>query len=161
MEQTKLIGFVFAELLAPTPMTARDLVAMDAAGEWPLQLEAVVDARSCFDALAIEEPKRPTESSLIMLLLQLKEQLATGSLKKLWWCSTTDMVADGLNKGGVSRSAIMKLCMTGEWKLTADTVFHEELDKRLALNKVTKATVLILAAIDSWQREYDMSRAGS
>ena len=61
-----------------------------------------------------------------MLLLQIKEQLSSGSLRKLWWVSTTDMAADGLNKGGVSRSGIMKLCMTGTWSLTMDCVFHED-----------------------------------
>ena len=125
-EQAKVIGFAFCELMSRTVLTAHDLCQMDDKGTWPIQLHAAIDCRSVFDALAVEEPKRPTESSLIMLLLQLKEQLSSGSLRKLWWVSTTDMSADGLNKGAVSRSGIMKLCMTGTWALTMDCVFHED-----------------------------------
>ncbi len=125
-EQAKVIGFAFCELMSRTLLTARDLCLMDDNGTWPIQLHAAIDCRSVFDAVANEEPKKPTESSLIMLLLQIKEQLSSGSLRKLWWVSTTDMAADGLNKGGVSRSGIMKLCMSGTWSLTKDCVFHED-----------------------------------
>lgn len=125
-EQAKVIGFTYAELSSTKTLSAAELCKMDEQGTWPIQLEACVDCRSVFDALCCEEPKKPTESSLIMLLLQIKEQLSVGSLKRIWWTSTTDMLSDGLNKGAVSRSAILRSCMQGSWQLTMDTVFHQD-----------------------------------
>ena len=124
-EQAKVIAFCYSELMLPEPTSAKELCRMDELGSWPLDIEAIVDCRSVFDALACEEPRKPTECSLVMLLLQLKEQLLARSLKKLWWSTTTDMVADALNKGAISRIALMKCMMSGEWKLHDDTVFHE------------------------------------
>ncbi len=77
--------------------------------------------------------KQPTESSLLTLLLQLKQELSSRSLSKLWWVSTTDMLADALNKGMVSRSAVLRACMQGLWLLHHDVVFHQEL-KRVAVD---------------------------
>lgn len=68
---------------------------LEGSGGLSLSIEAVIDAKSVFDSLVSQETKIPLESSLIMPLLQLKECLKTHTLKRLWWCDTTDMVADG------------------------------------------------------------------
>jgi len=131
-ETAKVVAYAYAEITSPTQLTASQLFLMSEKGTWPYDVEAVIDCRSVFDALACEEPKQPTESSLLMLLLQLKQELASRSLSKLWWVSTTDMLADALNKGMVSRSAVLRACMQGMWILHHDTVFHQEL-KRVAV----------------------------
>ena len=90
-EQAKVIGFAFCELMSRTVLTARDLCLMDDNGTWPIQLHAAIDCRSVFDSLANEEPKKPTESSLIMLLLQIKSSYLAahfascgGSVRPTW-----------------------------------------------------------------------------
>ena len=120
------MSYAYAEIAHPGQLTAAQLFLMSENGSWPFEIHAAVDCRSVFDSLACEEPRHPTESSLIMLMLQLKQDLASGCLSKLWWTSTTDMLADALNKGAVSRSAILRACLQGAWILHHDTVFHQE-----------------------------------
>ena len=52
-----------------------------------------------------------------MMLCQVKEAMRTGSIKRLFWCDTTDMIADGLNKGACSREALLRLGATGIWEI--------------------------------------------
>ena len=54
-----------------------------------------------------------------MLLLPQK-QVRDGRLSKLWWIDTRDMVADGLNKGGLPRDPILAICEQGRWTLDAE-----------------------------------------
>ena len=41
------------------------------------------------------------------ILGQMREHMSTTRIKKLWWIGTRDMLADGLNKGAVSRKALL------------------------------------------------------
>ncbi len=58
-------------------------------------IDAVVDAKSVFDSLCVADIKAPSEASLIMILLSIKESLRNWTLRTLWWVDTTDMLADG------------------------------------------------------------------
>ena len=80
----------------------------------------------------MSETRAPTEVSLIMVLLGLKEILRSGCLSALWWISTEDMLADGLNKGCVSRRALLAAASLGEWILHHALAVHRE----LATNKI-------------------------
>ena len=44
-----------------------------------------------------------------------REWLDLGVVRRLWWCDTDDMLADGMTKGAVDRDAILKLCNNGLW----------------------------------------------
>ena len=46
-------------------------------------------------------------------LLSLRDKLAQGILKRLFWSDTRDMVADGLTKGGVNRALIKSVSDAG------------------------------------------------
>eukprot|EP00971_Amphidinium_carterae_P056437 1114969-Amphidinium_carterae.1 len=61
----------------------------------------------------------PTEASLILVLLQLRELLMAGALTALWWINTETMVADGMNKGTVKRDALLALG-AGQWEAFGD-----------------------------------------
>ena len=126
LELSKVVAFAYSELTASRILTARELASLDLCGGYILPIEACIDCRSVFDALSVEDTKQPCESSLIMLLLQIKESLRSGALSRLWWITTGDMVSDALNKGGVSRVAVMLLSTSGSWKLREDVMFHEE-----------------------------------
>ena len=61
-----------------------------------------------------------------MTLHQLKEAMLSHSMRRLWWVDTRDMVSDGLNKGAVSREALLKLGNDGVWTLQFQPVGFSE-----------------------------------
>jgi hypothetical protein len=80
-----------------------------------MQVECVVDCFSILEHLKGDELKLPSEQTLIMILSSLKENLRCGTMKRLWWCATTDMAADGLNKGSVARTQLLTVAREGAW----------------------------------------------
>jgi hypothetical protein len=114
VEIGKMVAYTLAEILLPGA-TAKTLVQLDEEGNLPIKLQAITDCRSLFDALKAEETQIPTEQSLILLLLQLKESLRTTTLKSIVWCDTRDMVADGLNKGVIARRDLLNFSMTAQY----------------------------------------------
>lgn len=131
-EISKLIAFAATECTVKINRIG-ELLQREAVGELSLPIECTIDAKSVFDALKASEIKPPTESSLILILLVLKEGLLTWTLKRLWWCDTRDMCADGLNKGIISRQGLHDLC-SGEWKLAHKCIgFSESKQQKLDL----------------------------
>lgn len=53
--------------------------------------------------------KIPAEKSLLAHVQYLRELLDNGVLEALWWLDTRDMLADGLTKGAVDRTALHQL----------------------------------------------------
>ena len=86
----------------------------------------MVDCRSVWDALKAEEVKTPSESSLVLFLHGLKEALLTRIMRALWWCSTHDMISDGLNKEAISRLPLFHVAATGRWTLRDAALEHVE-----------------------------------
>ena len=127
-ETGKLLAFTMAELM-DSSHTLASLRVLEEAGKFPVQIEAIVDCKSIYDALVPSDTKVPTEGSLIMILLQLKEALVCKVLSALWWVDTADMLSDGLNKGLVSRAALLSASSTGIWKLKFPAMKHTELPK--------------------------------
>jgi hypothetical protein len=118
-EQTRVICFALSAIMLPG-VSVRELMALEERGVLPLHIELCTDRRSLFDALAGEEVKTPSEGSLIMVLHTLKEQLGTWHLKRIWWLTAEEMVADGLNKEAVSRRALLELTVGAVWILDAE-----------------------------------------
>ena len=56
------------------------------------------------------------------ILGQMREHMSTTRIKKLWWIDTRDMLADGLNKGAVSRKALLLALTKGLWHVEHPTV---------------------------------------
>ena len=69
-------------------------------------IEACIDARSVFDAIAASDITTPQEASLKLHLVSIRNRLEKGTLKRLWCVDTRDMVADALTKGGIDRKLI-------------------------------------------------------
>jgi hypothetical protein len=125
VEMARLFAMALAECVVPQ-ITSRQIIELEESGQLPLPIEAVVDAKGVFDALASTEIRSPTESSLVMVLLQLKELLCSFTLRRLWWCDTRDMLSDGLNKGAVPRTALLQSSATGLWQLSHPALCHLE-----------------------------------
>ena len=126
VELGRLIGYALTEILTSRPLTAAEIVKQEETASLALLLEAVTDCRSLWDALRNPDTQVPSESSLIMVLCQLKELMRIGTLRRLWWCDTRDMCADGLNKGAVSRKALLLTTSTSEWNLSHEALSHRE-----------------------------------
>ena len=53
--------------------------------------------------------------------------MCTWTLRTLWWVDTRDMIADGLKKGIIARSALISAASEGYWKLNYECRRHQEL----------------------------------
>ena len=126
LEIGRVIVYTVSELLMPRA-TPSQLAKAGDFGKLPVALEACVDAKSVFDALKASETKIPSESSLILVLLQVKEFLRHHVLRTLFWIATQDMGSDGLNKGAVSRAALLSIPLLGEWIFLHACEKHQEL----------------------------------
>ena len=80
-------------------------------------MELCIDARAVFDAIVSTEYSMPAEATLINHLHSIREQTRDGRIARLWWIDTRDMVADGLNKGGLPRDPILAICEDCKWVL--------------------------------------------
>ena len=132
----KLLMFALCELECG-PMKPEDLIRLDDIGRWPMPLELVVDAYAVFSTAAKLESKNPTEETLITLVMVLREGLKTGRISAIWWVDTRDMIADGLNKGIISRDALLHTAHTGNWSLlqkAEKTTFADAYKLQLLVN---------------------------
>jgi hypothetical protein len=127
IETAKVILQAILEIMSPTPMTPAQVVkALDNSTERLINIELCTDCRSLYDTLSSEDVKCPSENSLIMVLLSIKEQMKSGLIECIHWIDTHDMLADALNKGVVSRAALLLVGKTGHWKLVHDCLTHRE-----------------------------------
>ena len=67
----------------------------------------VVDSMSVFAAVTAVQIKVPAESSLLSHIQFLRELLDNNVVEALAWTDTRDMVADGLTKSSVDRTALL------------------------------------------------------
>ena len=129
IECSRVIAMTYTAIKYPHENMAQ-LIRREETGTGHLQLHGVVDCKSLFDHLASDELRVPSESSLILVLSGLKEQLASFNLRTLWWIMTGCMVADGLNKGLVSRRALREYAEFGRWEAKGEMRKHSETTHR-------------------------------
>ena len=116
-ELSKLIAYAITEITRPVHRIS-DLIHMEECGQLALPIECIVDARGVYDCLAKTDIKPPSESSLVLVLKQLKQDM---------WVDTRDMIADELNRGIIARSALFSAASKGYWKLNYECRRHQEL----------------------------------
>jgi hypothetical protein len=116
VELGKLIAMGLSEL-AMGPRTATQLAEIEEFGRFPIPIDAVIDAKAVYEAVRASDPKVPAEASLMAILLVMRENLANGRVRRLYWVDTRDMLADGMNKGSVPRTAICDAMRHGLWTL--------------------------------------------
>ena len=143
LEIGKVIAMAYTETQIPG-LTPLQLSRKEETGELAIPIHAVIDAKSDFDALSVTDIKAPTEASLIMILLSVKESLLTHSLKYMWWVDTTDMVSDGLTKGAVPRTALVESGNLGRWLVSKPSVSFSERTHRptVSINPTWRQEVL-------------------
>ena len=148
VEVGKLLCFAVSELMIPN-VSPTDLIMMGNNGSLPIKIAACVDAKSVYDALIASEIKQPNEASLILVLLQLKEMMLLHVIEALFWISTEDMLADGLNKGACSRDALIKFCASGIWELRHRYLQHIETRRPEVIAEPETANQHLRASVQS------------
>ena len=114
--QAVLINLAITELYRPIGC-AGNLAKLQDSGElWP-PLEAFMDAKAVFDAIAVDTVKIPTEKNLYIHLVAAKDLLTKGTVRDLHWIDTQDMLADGMTKGSIDRDPLRKLGAECTWRL--------------------------------------------
>ena len=78
-------------------------------GGYALPMVIQIDALSVYAAITATYIKAPAEKGLLSHVQFVRELLDSHVLSELHWIDTRDMVADGLNKGAVDRSALHTL----------------------------------------------------
>ena len=96
-------------------------------GKLKPDLDCVVDARALFDAVASADACTPLECSLKLHLMDIRDKLVNGIIKRLFWADTRDMVADCMTKGGVMRTMIQNLCEKGLISLRQEFKVHTKI----------------------------------
>jgi hypothetical protein len=103
------------------PFTPHQLQNLMDHGNLPIKLQVTTDNKGLFGAVSAEFLSAPTEPHLLYLLRALKDRIEHGTVDKLWWIDTRDMISDVLTKGGLNRKPILDLWKFAEHKLNGDT----------------------------------------
>ena len=127
-EVGRMITWTYAAIWSPQ-MSMKDIQLAESHGKLCLQIHLFIDCLSILESLKQEVIRTPSEATLILLLHSLKEALTSGHLRWLSWCDTVDMLADGLNKGAVSRRALVAAFCSGSWILKHPVITHTEARK--------------------------------
>ena len=75
-------------------------------GDWSLPAEAVFDAFSVIGNSTATDVKLPLEESLVATVVASMAWCSIGMVRVLWWCRTSDMLADAITKGAVQREPL-------------------------------------------------------
>ncbi len=93
--------------VAHGPLRADQARRIREEGGLKVSADALIDAKSVFDAVTASPQKAPAEKNLANHLFWVREWLEIGILDQLKWCDTRDMIADGLTKGKVERNLLL------------------------------------------------------
>ena len=102
-----------------------------------------IDAEPVYNSLTSRDLKVPSEKTLLGHIAWLREMVSLGIIKRLQWCDTRDMTADGHTKGVIDRDMLLQL-MEGAQKYAYSVKEHtpanpREAQKTLPTSKETDA----------------------
>ena len=95
------------------PQAPSKLAEIMDTGQHYIPIEGVVDARAVYDSITADVVKTPDDKHMLLHALKLREWLDRGAIRACWWCDTLDMISDGMTKGRVDRTELLKLCKIG------------------------------------------------
>jgi hypothetical protein len=98
-------------------LDAAQLAKRSESGDLQLAVDVYVDAKSVMTALAANPVKVPAEKTLYLHLLACRPWIDRGMLASLVWIDTLAMLADGLTKGKVDRSALFECSADNKWQV--------------------------------------------
>ena len=86
-------------------------------GKLNIPVDVLTDSRSLYDAAVNPDDKRNTETNIYLHLQCFRQDFRHQRVRKLVWCSTRDMIADGLTKSSVGRDHIRNCLTSGRLTL--------------------------------------------
>ena len=125
MADMGVILLSFLEELRRGALRAEDQRRLREAGGYAMPLHMYTDSYSIFSYLKAQHLKFPAEKGTYFHLAYLRELLEAGIVRSINWCDTRDMVADGITKGSLDRTALTDV-MRGVWRLKHATEAHSE-----------------------------------
>ena len=78
-------------------------------GKLPSEVHLSIDAESVYKSLISKELETPAEKTLLGHVMWIREELHNSIVKKIQWCNTRNMIADGHTKGSVDREILINL----------------------------------------------------
>lgn len=115
------------------PKSATELTNGLNAGKLALEAEVVIDAASVYDAIAAADVKCPSDVSMHIHIVKMKELLCNKQTSRLRWVDTRCMLADGLNKGCIERDALQRAMTERIWLIEHEMKEHEEKEQDVTL----------------------------
>ena len=86
-------------------------------GKLSVPIDLLTDCRSLYDSTINLDDRRNTETNIYLHLQCFRQDFRHGRFRKMVWCSTRDMIADGLTKSSVGRDHIRNCLATGRLTL--------------------------------------------
>ena len=113
-ENVLLLQLAFHEILHGSTESQEVLMDRLEAGNLDPPIDMVTDCASVFEAIKAAEVGNPSEASLKLHLLSIRNRMERGVLRSLYWTDTRNMLADGLTKGECSRSILQRAMHHGK-----------------------------------------------
>jgi hypothetical protein len=114
------LNATWTEIFSKQKLTPSMIARMQDNGELALPMDMFIDARSVRDAIAADHIKVPAEKTLYIHVLAGRDLLDRNLFERLIWIDTMDMITDGMTKGSIDRSALMKIGQNGLWQFKGD-----------------------------------------
>ena len=93
-------------------------------GNLELDVTLTLDAEGVYNLLVNRDLAAPAEKTLLGHVAWIRELLRNRATKRMQWCDTRDMVADGHTRGSIDRTALLQ-AMNGEQAYKYETRRHE------------------------------------
>ena len=92
---------------------------------YPL-LDLCVDVRAAYDAVAATYVCEPAGSSLKLHFISVRDKMAHGLIRTIFWVDTRDMLADGLTQGGVDKTFLHNVSNACRYRCVHDVLLREK-----------------------------------
>ena len=106
IESLLLLQLMLHQCYCGTDESAEELLIKQDYGKLYPPIDIFVDAKSVTEAISAKEVCTPSEQSLKVHLITIRDRLLRGLLRTISWTDTRDMVADALTKGTIERTMI-------------------------------------------------------
>ena len=95
------------ELTHNRPLSSHDLAKVREQGGLSIDCTLTTDAESVYKSLTSRDLKTPAEKTLLGHVAWVRELLSASVLRRIRWCDTRDMTADGHTKGSIPRDGLL------------------------------------------------------
>jgi len=96
-ERAEKVKGIFEEMYVTLP-DVTTLLQRTELGTLSIQLDVVTDAKSLYDVLTSKGDPSPSDEGVLLWAIWIRERIKVGSVRRVIWTCTYDMLSDGLTK---------------------------------------------------------------